>query len=237
MVYYAHVGCDPLSAGYIDSPNQLVAYFVIDTLGIPGIQGIYVASIAAGSLTTISSVLNSIAANTWEDILSGYFPSVSTDRGVLICKILVIVYGVMSTCLSFLVASVGGTVLQFSRSLNSLFQIPIYGMFLSGMFCPWMNKVGIISGALSSCGLILWIVAGQYVNSIFNQTTLPTTTSNCLHTERNTTSASAAFINELWTNSTAYHVMSGNNNGQQIKSTSTFSDPGESTRKHFGMVL
>ena len=55
--YYAHFGCDPIRSGLINGPNQLVAFFVMDTLKFPGMQGIFISSILAGSLTSVSSIL------------------------------------------------------------------------------------------------------------------------------------------------------------------------------------
>ena len=44
--------------------------FVVDTMGnLPGIPGLFVAGIFSGSLSTVSSAVNSLAAVTIEDFL------------------------------------------------------------------------------------------------------------------------------------------------------------------------
>ena len=189
--YYAHFGCDPIRSGLINGPNQLVAYFVMDTLNFPGIQGAFIASILAGSLTSVSSVLNSVAANTWDDFLRHLLPDISTHRAMIICKLLVVAYGTVSICICFLLSSAGGTLTQLSRSLVSLFLTPTVGMFMIGMFCPWINNIGLVGGTVSGFVLILFISLGQYITSVHSRTILPTITSNCSDIYLNYTNASA----------------------------------------------
>ena len=49
-------------------PKQLLPIFVTDTMGAyPGLSGLFVSGIFSGSLSTISSAINSLAAVTLED--------------------------------------------------------------------------------------------------------------------------------------------------------------------------
>ena len=52
MVMYAKYGhCDPVSLGLIKRHDQLMPYFVMDTLSkYPGLPGLFVASVFSGSL-------------------------------------------------------------------------------------------------------------------------------------------------------------------------------------------
>ena len=48
--------------------KQLLPIFVTDTMGAyPGLSGLFVAGIFSGSLSTVSSAINSLAAVTLED--------------------------------------------------------------------------------------------------------------------------------------------------------------------------
>ena len=48
--------------------RQLLPLFVTDTMGgYPGLSGLFVAGIFSGSLSTVSSAINSLAAVTLED--------------------------------------------------------------------------------------------------------------------------------------------------------------------------
>jgi Na+/proline symporter len=49
---------------------QIIIYFVVRVLGfLLGLSGLYLATVLSGSLSTLSSGLNALAANTVEDIL------------------------------------------------------------------------------------------------------------------------------------------------------------------------
>ena len=54
--YFSHINCDPYSAGMISNQNQIAPYFVLKTLNdIPGIAGLYVATLCCAALSTLSS--------------------------------------------------------------------------------------------------------------------------------------------------------------------------------------
>ena len=45
-------------------------YYVVETMGhLPGVAGLFIAGIFSGSLSTVSSALNSLAAVTMQDFL------------------------------------------------------------------------------------------------------------------------------------------------------------------------
>ena len=49
---------------------QLVPYFVLDEMSyLTGLPGLFVACVMSGSLSTVSSGLNSLAAVTWQDFI------------------------------------------------------------------------------------------------------------------------------------------------------------------------
>lgn len=49
---------------------QLLPYYVVETMGqFPGVAGLFIAGIFSGSLSTVSSALNSLAAVTMQDFL------------------------------------------------------------------------------------------------------------------------------------------------------------------------
>ncbi|KAH9519980.1 Sodium-dependent multivitamin transporter [Bulinus truncatus] len=52
VAYFFVHNCDPLAAGYIQSANQLMPFFVMLTLGfLPGFPGVYIATIFSGALS------------------------------------------------------------------------------------------------------------------------------------------------------------------------------------------
>ncbi|XP_046668283.1 putative sodium-dependent multivitamin transporter isoform X3 [Homalodisca vitripennis] len=71
-IYSKYQGCDPLMAHTIRSEDQLVPYFVVDTLSsCPGIPGLVVAGIFSASLSSISANLNSLATVSVQDYIRG----------------------------------------------------------------------------------------------------------------------------------------------------------------------
>lgn len=55
-------------SGRLSSADQLMPFYVLDTMGnIPGLTGLFVAGIFSSALSSVSPVLNSLAAVTMED--------------------------------------------------------------------------------------------------------------------------------------------------------------------------
>lgn len=56
VIYAKYHGCDPVRLGYIERHDQLMPFFVMDTLSsFPGLAGLFVACAFSGSLSTLSS--------------------------------------------------------------------------------------------------------------------------------------------------------------------------------------
>lgn len=169
IIYATYFGCDPLTNPYdrIMNPNQLVGYYVLNNLNVlPGITGLFLGSIFCGSLSSVSSYLNSQAAIIWEDFLKlfSYFKSFDDTKSLRANKIIVFVCGLLSTGLAFLISTLGGNLVQISTGLNGAFNAPIIGLFLLGLFVSITTPIGAITGTV--CGFLfgLWITIGAYVS-------------------------------------------------------------------------
>ncbi|XP_060062514.1 sodium-coupled monocarboxylate transporter 1-like [Ylistrum balloti] len=88
FAYYAKQGCDPISSGDVSNINQLVPHFVQELLGFPGIPGLFIASLFSGSLSTVSSNLSSLCAQTWEDMLKPVFKEKREEQKTKIIRFL-----------------------------------------------------------------------------------------------------------------------------------------------------
>ncbi|CAF4920803.1 unnamed protein product, partial [Rotaria sp. Silwood2] len=72
ILYAYYADCDPYTAKYISGIDQIFPYFVMEVLNDKkGLPGIFLACVFSGSLSTISSGLNSLAAVLIEDIYKG----------------------------------------------------------------------------------------------------------------------------------------------------------------------
>ena len=69
-IYAQYRDCDPLQTGRINSYDQLMPLYVMDTLSAyPGVPGLFIAGIFSAGLSTISATVNSLAAVILEDFI------------------------------------------------------------------------------------------------------------------------------------------------------------------------
>ncbi|CAL1526702.1 unnamed protein product, partial [Lymnaea stagnalis] len=160
--YFSHIRCDPYNGGLITNRNQLPPYFVLHTLrDFPGISGIYMSTLFSASLSTLSSGINALAANTVEDFLQRPLKKVKESRATLITKLFVCFYGVLIIGLAYLADHLKGPVSQMALSVIGACGGPILGIFLLGASVPCGNKCGALIGSLTAISFNIWIVMGH----------------------------------------------------------------------------
>ncbi|XP_048251446.1 sodium-coupled monocarboxylate transporter 1-like [Haliotis rufescens] len=163
FAYYAKKGCDPLFAKKVSNANQLMAYFVLEVLGYPGVPGLFIACLFCGALSTMSSSLSALAAVFWEDVLKPPLGDKLTEaQKTLTTKLLVLVFGGAGIGVSFLTIHLGGTILQVCLSFTGAAAGPLLGMFILGAFFPWSNWLGAVVGGVLGLVFPLWISIGAY---------------------------------------------------------------------------
>nr|XP_034190607.1 sodium-coupled monocarboxylate transporter 1 [Osmia lignaria] len=164
VLYSTYKDCDPLLAGYISGQDQLLPLYVMNFMGgLNGVPGLFVAGIFAASLGTVASALNSLAAITCEDIFQGLFKiELPARKGAIYARWISIFFGVLSFALVFVVERLG-SVLQVALSFNGMVGGITLGLFSLGMFVPWANAKGAISGAITSLIIVLWIGLGAQI--------------------------------------------------------------------------
>ncbi|XP_031721485.1 sodium-coupled monocarboxylate transporter 1 [Anarrhichthys ocellatus] len=151
--------CDPWTAGLVSAPDQLMPYLVMDILGdYPGLPGLFVAAAFSGSLSTVSSSINALAAVTVEDLIKPY-TNMSERHLSWSSKGLSIIYGVL--CIGMAgVASLMGGILQAVVSIFGIIGGPLLGVFTLGILCPTANSKGALSGLVSGLVMSLWVGIG-----------------------------------------------------------------------------
>ncbi|KAK6963818.1 sodium-coupled monocarboxylate transporter 1 [Biomphalaria glabrata] len=180
LVLFAHfANCDPLKQKKIGNPNQLLPYYVMEILGnAPGIPGLFVSSLFSGALSSVSSMLNSLSAVTWEDFMKPHMKSTTDARATLITKCLAVVYGAIGIGVAFLVQELGGTVLQISLTLNGAAGAPLVGLFILGSCFSSTNSIGALVGGALGLTFSLWLSVGAYLSKpVTNR--LPVTMAGC----------------------------------------------------------
>ncbi|KAK3582997.1 hypothetical protein CHS0354_005637 [Potamilus streckersoni] len=164
VMYAFYSTCDPISFKLVMASDQLYPLFVMDVLShVPGVPGLFVACIFSGTLSTISSGLNSLATVTLQDFVKPYISSsLSEKRATNFTKIMALVFGLICLGLTY-VASLLGGILQAALSLFGMLGAPMLGLFTLGMIFPWANYKGAYAGLISSLVIMLWIGVGTYV--------------------------------------------------------------------------
>lgn len=165
-MYYYYKGCDPLLEGRINSRDQLMPLFVVDTMGhIPGLSGLFVSGIFSGSLSSISSAISSLSAVTIEDYIKPwvayrYQKELSDGRTTFYTKVLNLIYGCVCVGIAFLAGSIGG-LLQAALSIFGIVGGPLLGLFTLGMYIQKANQKGAITSLTIGLAIAFWIGFGQ----------------------------------------------------------------------------
>lgn len=164
-IYYYYQNCDPLLQGRIESRDQLMPLFVIDTMSnYPGLSGLFVSGIFSASLSTVSSAVSSLAAVTLEDYVKPLFLIIKKrpileHSTTLPSKIIACIYGFICIGLAFVAQSLGG-VLQASLTIFGVVGGPLLGLFTLGMFTTRANQKGSLFGLMCGLSFGFWIGFG-----------------------------------------------------------------------------
>ena len=113
-------------------------------------EGLFVSGIFSGSLSTVSSAINSLAAVTLEDYIKPFatfsccqkLHILIEQRSALILKILALSYGILCIALTFIVDALGSGMLQAALSVFGIVGGPLLGLFSLGMVIKSSNQLG-----------------------------------------------------------------------------------------------
>ncbi|NXO84201.1 SC5A8 protein, partial [Sitta europaea] len=202
-LYSIYKDCDPWTANQVSALDQLMPYLVLDILrDFPGVPGLFVASAYSGTLSTVSSSINALAAVTVEDLIRPYFKSLSEKKLSWISMGMSVFYG--GVCIAMAaVASLLGALLQAALSIFGMVGGPLLGLFALGILCSFANGIGAFVGLVSGFVISLWVGIGSQIYPPLPERTKPL-------------SLSTAGCN----------ISSGNLTSTEIPLTTVFSTPG-----------
>ncbi|GFY06235.1 uncharacterized protein TNCV_2680291 [Trichonephila clavipes] len=108
----------------------IVPYYIVSRFSsIPGLTGLCVAGIFSGSLSTLSSALNSLSAVTVIDLIKPIYKSrLSETKMVYIAKMLSFCYGIICICFSFVISKVDSLV-AINQTVLSVVEGPVFAVF------------------------------------------------------------------------------------------------------------
>uniref|UniRef100_A0A8C5E1W0 Sodium-coupled monocarboxylate transporter 1-like n=1 Tax=Gouania willdenowi TaxID=441366 RepID=A0A8C5E1W0_GOUWI len=187
-LYSVYKHCDPWSSGQVSASDQLMPYLVMDIFrAYPGLPGLFVAAAYSGSLSTVSSSINALAAVTVEDLIRPYIRLSEKQLSWIskgMSKHLVICYCNSTLLVCFKKYMLSPLVLCSPQAAISIFGIiggPLLGLFTLGILCPWANSKGALSGLVSGLVVSLWVGIGAQIYPPPPEMTrpLPLSTTGC----------------------------------------------------------
>ncbi|XP_042893720.1 sodium-coupled monocarboxylate transporter 1-like [Penaeus japonicus] len=181
VAYATYSTCDPLTAGNIEKPDQIIPYLVVDKLGhLAGLPGLFVAAVYGGVLSSLSSTANSIACVIWEDFLKHreYFKGISDRSATNVIKLLSAATGLLAIALGLLAGNLG-SIFQMTQTVLGAISGPLIGIFISGICVPWANAKGAASGFVVSFLSCLTLVVGKFMRGGASPPMLPLSVAGC----------------------------------------------------------
>ncbi|XP_015174185.1 PREDICTED: putative sodium-dependent multivitamin transporter isoform X2 [Polistes dominula] len=183
-IYSKYRDCDPLNSGRITSNDQLMPFYVMETLSkYPGVPGLFIAGIFSAGLSTVSATVNSLSAVILEDYIKPLYrykskgKEMSSTRSIVASKVLAVVVGSMCLGVAFLAQHLGG-LLQAALTIFGVVGGPVLGTFTLGMFTQTGNQKGAITGLILGLAFSFWIGFGQPKAPIPK---LPVSTIGCIN--------------------------------------------------------
>jgi SSS family transporter len=138
-----------LGAGTVQ-PDRVFPKFIIEELP-PGVTGLVIAGVLSASMSTISSVLNSLTTVSVSDI---YSRITGQPGSVITARLTTALFGAVSTAIA-LFADRLGTILVATTKVSNLFGGTLVGVFLLGICVRRANGHGAFGGALAGFSTVL----------------------------------------------------------------------------------
>ncbi|XP_069485977.1 sodium-coupled monocarboxylate transporter 1-like [Ambystoma mexicanum] len=172
-MYSIYRDCDPWSANFVSAPDQLMPYLALDILrNYPGLPGLFVACAYSGTLSTVSSSINALAAVTVEDLIKPYCKSLSEAQLSWISKGTSLGYGAVCIAMAALASLMGG-LLQAALSIFGIIGGPLLGIFSLGILFSCATPVGSIIGIIAGFAVSLWVGIGSQIHGLLPESSMP----------------------------------------------------------------
>ncbi|XP_064095596.1 sodium-coupled monocarboxylate transporter 2-like [Macrobrachium nipponense] len=142
--------------------------------------GLFAAAVYSGMLSSSSTVANSSASLIWQDFLSEmkFFKGFSNIMATRMLKFLSAVIGVSAIGFAMLVEQLGSIVAVTNSILNAIGG-SMTGIFIAGMFAPWVNMKGAYAGFITALSFNMWLLIGQFSTGRGQPEMLPLSTEGC----------------------------------------------------------
>ena len=159
LLFATYHDCDPLTTKLAKAKDQLMPLLVMEILkDLPGLPGLFIAGVFSAALSSLSTGLNAMSAVVLEDFCKPFMKNeISESMSKYIMRGTVLVLGVLSVCLVYVVQHMGA-VLQLSMSVPTACFGPMLGVYIVGFTLPWIGKRATLYGAITGCICMMTIV-------------------------------------------------------------------------------
>ncbi|CAK8694689.1 unnamed protein product [Clavelina lepadiformis] len=199
--YAYYETCDPLQSGKITKYDQLMPHLVSEVFhSTPGMTGLFVSAAFSGTLSTVSSGINSLGSLILEDFIVPSKRSLSEASRVAISKTIAVGLGCLVLAMAFLTETMSGTIVSIGTSLDGSASGPLLALFTLGIFFPWTNTIGALVGLVVGMAMAGWISVSAIVYGIPPEMKrlLPISTDNCTNPENQTWLEISSLKNGDW---------------------------------------
>ncbi|XP_077528025.1 sodium-coupled monocarboxylate transporter 2-like [Haemaphysalis longicornis] len=178
FVIYWYRDCDPVLSGAIESYDQIVPYYIRESLSnVATLRGLFLAGLLGASTSTLSSIVNTHAAVIYVDVVLPYV-HMSQRTAIVVMRLLALGSGTIMTVLAFVVPYIG-SIARLFLSLYSICAGPFSGLVLLGISSPWVNAKGAAWAGLLVCALQLWHAVGRSLSAVAHHAMLYRTLDRC----------------------------------------------------------
>ena len=163
FVFYSE---HPEKGGIGFDSNRIFAKFITEEIP-SGLTGLMVGAVLAASMSTVSSVLNSLATVTISDL---YQRPGRREATVKLARIVTCAFGLIGT-IAACFGGAFGNVLEASMTISNFFGGSLVGVFLLGMLSRRANALGALVGMAGGLIVVLSVsamasVAGMWFGAI-----------------------------------------------------------------------
>ncbi|EJD75186.1 hypothetical protein, variant [Loa loa] len=169
IIYHKYFHCNPA----LQSNDQLFPRFVIDELSvIPGMVGLFAASVYSAGLSTASASYSALAAVFIEDVVKQFQTKVQKreplkpNTSILLARYLPLLFCFLSMVIAYLCSLMKTMVLQVSLSIFGIAGGPVLSVFCLGMFFPKIKGLAAFIAQVASTVFCVFIAAGALVNQV-----------------------------------------------------------------------
>lgn len=143
--------------------DRVLPYFVSTQLPV-GLRGLVIAGIIAATLSTVSSVLNSLCTATMVDFLErmGIRRPFQLSP-VAMSRTITVLWGVAGTVLACYVGRFG-TIIEQTQTLAGLVGGPLGGIFFLGLFTKRTSSAGVLCGAVAGIAVTVAVMSLKTVH-------------------------------------------------------------------------